>query len=280
MRSLLAGAVTAVVLVAGCAGPEPATTATTPPDPVALVGLWKLSTDKKTTDGVLRISADGEIAWFQDCLVPAGRWRADDTGQFVGYIDSYSTGEGLPGCAGAGEPDYSKQPDWLARAAGYRIVGSERLLVDAGGATVARLRPGARPVSRADMASDVTDVPTVTDEDRQALRAPVAPLPADLTPATAAGLLGRWSPTTRMPDVYLEFRSGEWEGRDGCNTTTGGWIVGPDGAILSTSGPSTLIGCDGADVGGWLTQAGRAGFDGVTLVLLDPTGKELGRLAR
>lgn len=60
----------------------------------------------------------------------------------------------------------------------------------------------------------------------------------------------------------------------------GGWVVGPVGTLLATSGVSTLIGCDNVPVGDWLSSARRAGFDGATLVLLDQHATELGRLHR
>jgi hypothetical protein len=60
----------------------------------------------------------------------------------------------------------------------------------------------------------------------------------------------------------------------------GRWAVGADGRVLATSGASTAIGCHNIPVDQWWPQAGRAGFDGRTLVLLDTDGHELGRLDR
>jgi hypothetical protein len=56
--------------------------------------------------------------------------------------------------------------------------------------------------------------------------------------------------------------------------------VAEDGWFVATSGPSTLIGCEGAPIPGIVGAAYRAGFDGKTLVLLDQAGAELGRLTR
>jgi hypothetical protein len=43
---------------------------------------------------------------------------------------------------------------------------------------------------------------------------------------------------------------------------------------------STEIGCDGANVGGWLYAVALAGISDGELVLLDRAGAELGRLVR
>jgi hypothetical protein len=61
---------------------------------------------------------------------------------------------------------------------------------------------------------------------------------------------------------------GSWNGSDGCNGKGGRWIAGPP-ARGWPSRAQTLIGCDGADVGGWLSGASRAGTAGAELVLLD-----------
>jgi hypothetical protein len=128
-------------------------------------------------------------------------------------------------------------------------------------------------------------VPTVTDEVRRAYAA-AAPLPARLTPVTAASLLGRWRPDPALAKVnplspYVEFRDGgQWQGSDGCNGQGGRWAAGPAGAFVATSGISTMIGCDNVPVAAWMDSARRVGLDGKILVLLDGAGKEVGRLRR
>jgi hypothetical protein len=57
-------------------------------------------------------------------------------------------------------------------------------------------------------------------------------------------------------------------------------VIGAGGSLLAVAGPSTLIGCANVPIALWLSGGRRAGFDGRTLVLLDATGKELGRLTR
>jgi hypothetical protein len=290
------GVVLSAALLAGCAGQTPAAApgaASAPPaatsaagtakaDPVALIGLWKLSVEGGPQDAVLRVGADDDLGLFLPCLALMGGWRADDAGLFLSYLDSYTSKDGGPACASADVPTPGPQiqPDWLARVAGYRIDGAERLLLDESGATVARLRPGARPVSRSDMADVITGVPVVTGETRKRL-APAAPLPSGLTAATTPALLGKWWPKDRTTKAYAEFQAGgRWQGSDGCNGTGGSWVTGPGGSLLAVAGPSTLIGCANVPIGSWLNFGRRAGFDGETLVLLDIDGKELGRLNR
>lgn len=69
-------------------------------------------------------------------------------------------------------------------------------------------------------------------------------------------------------------------GTDGCNTFGSRWAIGDGGRLLTRSGASSLIGCDGAPIPQWVATAQRAGIDRATLVLLARDGTELGRLAR
>ncbi|WP_221328196.1 META domain-containing protein [Actinoplanes sp. L3-i22] len=290
MRIWLLGAAVLVTFTAGCAREAPAAPAPSPSsastgaaatvrtDPVALIGLWKLSGAEVPKDAVLRIGTDDDITLFRPCAALMGNWRADTAGLFLSSFDSYSPGPGKPSCEPSGP---RVQPAWMTRIAGYRVDGTAPLLLDAAGATVVRLLPGAAPVVRDDMVPELSGKPVVTDETRQRLGAVAAALPAGLVPATRAQLLGRWLPADRTAGAFAELRAdGQWQGSDGCNGLSGGWTSGPDGSLLAVSGPTTLIGCASAPIGSWLTAARRAGLAGDALVLLDATGKELGRLIR
>ncbi|EXG82156.1 hypothetical protein [Cryptosporangium arvum] len=80
--------------------------------------------------------------------------------------------------------------------------------------------------------------------------------------------------------AFVEFADdGTRTGSDGCNGQGDRWTVTPT-SPLATDGPSALIGCDGAPVGGWLAVTAMAGLSSGVLVLLDPTGAEEGRLRR
>lgn len=134
-----------------------------------------------------------------------------------------------------------------------------------------------------DIAESEAEPPVVTHQLRREF-APAAPVPAALRPAEPAQLVGRWVPadgagaTAPRPPFAELLGEGRWRGSDGCNGQGGRWIGGAGGSLLAVAGPQTLIGCVGADVGGRLSTASRAGFDGELLVLLDTAGKEVARL--
>ncbi|WP_412738650.1 hypothetical protein [Krasilnikovia sp. MM14-A1259] len=208
-----------------------------------------------------------ELTIYQDCGELMAPWRADRQGLFIAHITSSSGG-----C------DPQTRVAWLDKAAGFQLDGRNVVLLDVGGATVARLVASGQP-PRPDRESF-----EVTDAFRRSLDPPAA-LPARVIPADRRGLLGRWVPVrggSKAPkQPYLELGAdGRWSALDGCNGSQGGWAAGSAGTLLASSGMSTLIGCDNVPVGDWVSSARRAGFDGTTLVLLDQNAKELGRLRR
>jgi hypothetical protein len=279
MRRYVLMLAAAGLLAAGCAAedaaeePDDPGQVVTEPDPVGLIGSWTLSElAGDAGDSVIQL-APGQVRVWSDCAILTGTWRADSYGQFVAYIAG-SSGD----CGGAP----ATTPAWLSRATSYDVDGEARLLYDGDGEQVARLEPGAEPTAGPDMAPELAEPPVVTDEARRAL-APAEPLPAGLTPADADALIDRWVPvdgsSSSVETPYLELAGdGSWQGSDGCNGQSGRWLAGPEGAVIATSGASTMIGCDNVPVGSWLAGASRAGFDGDVLVLLDAQGTELGRL--
>ncbi len=272
VRSALA--VVATFALASCAAPptaDPGTPAPSgsrpgPGDPLALVGMWTLAGVNEGAGTVVGLTP-ADLTIYQDCGEVLASWSADGHGLFVGSVK---------GAAGGCDP--VSRVGWLETAAAYRLDGDNAVLLDADGRTVARLlASGERP--RPDRESF-----EVTDQARNSF-GPAAALPARLTAAGRDKLAGRWLPvgagrgTTKPP--YLELGAdGRWLGWDGCNGSGGGWVAGRAGTLLATAGFSTLVGCDGAPVQGWVSSARLAGFDGATLVLLDRDAKELGRLRR
>lgn len=309
-RPRLTWTVVALLLVAACGtgtagGPEQhGPPASAPGDPVDLVGLWTVQDAPGEEPGAILRLAEGLSLW-RTCGHLDGFWRATADGLFIGFVAGGSSAcyRG-PGPAHAPEASIRTStdsvPDWLRQAAGYRADGPDRLLVDRGGSTVARLVPGGRPKVDADTAPSEGEPPVLIDALRRML-APAAALPAGLRPAAAADLVGRWVPgdrpearSPRPPHVTFA-ADGDWTGSDGCNGQGGRWLAGPAGSFLAVAGPQTLMGCapiaqpaDAAgrgvpvplpvDVGSWLTAASRAGLAGDQLVLLDRSGRELGRL--
>jgi hypothetical protein len=233
---------------------------------------------KGETATVLRLDADvpGLSLWYR-CGRLSGSWRADSSGTFLGFVDAASI------CP---PPTGDWTPAWLRSVTSFRVTGDSRVLLDARGGIVARLLPGGRPAPEPPFDVDPKSIkpPVVTDEVRREF-APAAPLPSALTAVTSDALVGRWIPpgdltgSPRPPHAELR-ADGSWESTDGCNGQQGRWIAGPGGALLATTGVSTLIGCINHPVGTWFGTASRAGMDGDALVLLDRSGKELGRVRR
>ncbi|MEU8263137.1 hypothetical protein AB0C02_21200 [Micromonospora sp. NPDC048999] len=253
-----------------------------PGDPVALIGSWTVTEVDGGAGDVLRLASDtdGGLLLFGRCGVRMGTWRAAADGLFVADATDGSVSGNARGCG----PGTEAADAWLRRAAAFRVDGDSRVLLDGQGVRVARLLPGAKPTPGPNLLPSLAEPPTVTDEARRAL-ASAAALPSTLTPARRDALLGRWVPADGRRDgpqaPYVELRDdGEWQGSDGCNGQSGRWVAGPDGAVLATAGPSTLIGCDNVPVGFWLSAASRAALDGQVLVLFDAQGKETGRLRR
>lgn len=291
MRSALrwvAGLV-AVLAVAGCgagvagepgdagAPREPAGTPAAPSpaaagDPVGLVGLWTVREAAGEEPGAILRLAEREASLWRRCGAIFGAWNAGADGLFVA---------GSHGGSGACYDGPQDVPGWLRQAVGHRAAGRDRLLVDRAGRTLARLVPGGRPTVGPDTSPTLAEPPEVTPELRRLL-APAAPLPAGLRPPAATELAHRWVPVS-SPDgrvrPFAQLRAdGTWSGSDGCNGQGGRWVAGAAGSFLAVAGAQTLIGCAGVDVGSWLSGAARAGFAGDQLVLLDRSGRELGRL--
>jgi hypothetical protein len=256
--------------------PESGTTSLPPADPAGLIGSWTVTEVDEDEGAILRL-ASHDARLFDRCGVWLGSWRADAAGLFVAGLFGLSGPDGIAGCAVTTD----STPGWLSRATGFRTDGDSRILVDDRGDPTARLLPGAKPTAGPYLAQSEVEPPVVTDEVRRSF-APAVELPASLPPAARAGLTGRWVPVgDRAPEVYVELGAdGHWNGSDGCNGTSGRWVVGPAGALLATSGPTTLVGCAGVPVGSWLGNTRRAGLDGDVLVLLDAQGSEIGRLRR
>jgi heat shock protein HslJ len=181
-------------------------------------------------------------------------------------------------CASGSMPEVP----WLERVSGFVAVSGGYELVDASGHTVAALTIDGAPKPIATAAEFFAQPPPITPEVTKAFRTP-SPLPAGVEPATAEALLGTWVPVAYQvsTDPHVTFTAdGRWKGSDGCNGGGGRFAVGDAGMMLTTAGPSTLIGCEGAPVPTWLGQATSAGFDRGWLLLFGLDGNEVGRLDR
>ncbi len=86
--------------------------------------------------------------------------------------------------------------------------------------------------------------------------------------------------TERRPDhTYVDVaEDGTWLGRDQCSSTSGRWVLGADGRLLTTASGSNLVPCRAIPASRWTARAAWAGFLGPVLVLVDEEGAVLGHL--
>lgn len=282
MRHIVLVVVSAALLAACAGNPTPPDAPDTPPvagpgasgesQALGLVGLWRVSgASGEQPDTWLRLDAV-EFQLWRDCGMIMGSWTA---GEEAFIASPYgASGE----CADGGLPTVA----WLESATAYERAGDGWQLTDAAGAVVASLAVDGAPEPIETAADFYAQPPEVTDETREAFRR-IAPLPAGIEAATAESLAGRWVPIafTGATDPHVDFAAdGSWEGSDGCNGAAGRWSSGLAGEFLATSGPSTLMACEGAPVPAWIGGARIAGFDGDQLLLFDREGVEIGRLVR
>jgi hypothetical protein len=284
MKRLLLPVLAALLLVTGCAGPGAGDAGPNPDAPplvgdpgegesaaLGLVNLWRVSgAEGESEETWLRLEAQ-EFQLWRDCGMIMGSWVGSET-VFLGSAFGAS-GD----CATDGMPTIA----WLDEVAGFVATPAGYELVDAAGASVAALTIDGAPHPIATAAEFYTRPPEITDEVRTKFRTAAA-LPASLAPASAASLAGKWVPVAYSvaTDPHVKFTAdGTWTGSDGCNGGSGRWAVGAAGEFLATSGPSTLIGCEGAPVPSWVAGAWSAGLnaDG-WLLLFDTAGTEIGRL--
>lgn len=253
--------------------------------PDALIGMWRVTeAADEPADTVLRLSSgDGDaLILFRSCGDFLGDWTASVSGAFVGDVTGFSQA-----CMKPTVNSDNITPRWIADSRAFRVRGTERDLLSANGTLMARLVPAKQPLHPTpDLLKDLRQPPTIDPITMHKLRTVPQPLPTNATPATATTILGKWVPYPKRQyrdgkTPYLDFnKDGSWSGSDGCNGSGGPWALASGGEVVTTSGPSTLIGCDGAPTGAWLMQAGRAAISGDLLTLYAPGGQVVARLTR
>jgi hypothetical protein len=301
MRRLL---IMTLLLVAGCAATEPqlpvAAVPDPPSDPAALVGWWRVEGTQQVVliDPVGLEIRDAELTTGGGLTVN-GSWRADPDGRLLAFADLVFGPAILFAPDAMPEAAAEYAPDWLAKAAGYRVDGDHRIVLDGHGVEVARLVPEP-PVE----GSGVVDPGRAITEAEQHRFGPAAPVPPGLRPAERADVVGGWvpegvptssagiaqdsswsggTPQGSPTSPFVAFaEDGSWTGSDGCNGTGGRWLADTGGAFLATGAAvSTLMACDTmVDVGAWVGATRRVALDGQVLVLLDVDGTTIGRLVR
>ena len=270
--------VVAIFLLAGCASQPPIDDPPPAESPlfgesaaIGLVNLWKVTDAAGEAEQTwLRLDAN-EFQLWRDCGMIMGSWRATDS-LFLASANSAS-GE----CA----TDAIPAVDWLESATSFSETGDGYELRAKGGDVVASLTIDGAPEPIDTAAEYFAQPPEITDEVRAQFAVP-EPLDAKFEPATADALQGTWVPAEQTStDPHVEFSAdGTWTGSDGCNGGSGRWAVSGTGEFLATSGPSTLMWCEGAPVPSWVAQASAAGVDADGhLHLFAPTGVPLGILS-
>lgn len=278
-----------MVALAGCgtataakptARPAVAATASANPpktDPLRIIGDWRVVRARGAAPGTPVRFGDQTVVYRQSCGELGGDWTAARGGLFLAETTGFDDH-----CLHTADLN----PVWLRTATRFRVTGggsARRLTILAGGRVLAVLRPGAYPKAGPNGSLLPGPEPRVTAAIRAEFIPPRA-LPAGLTPATAQTLVGRWRPRgpldPNFANVVLTVRAdGGWAGTDGCNVQGGRWESGPGGLLLVDGFAQTLVGCPRAPHASF-ADAGRAGFDGALLVLLDRTGTVLERLRR
>jgi hypothetical protein len=239
-----------------------------------LVGRWAVHAKGEPASTRLILDGKSALSVYRDCGVIDGNWRADSGGAFINSLFG-----GSQACFASHQTDFSSLP-WLWKAHGFRTVAGGWSLLDANGLELARLTPGSKPEVPPTILSSEADAPSLSPTDRAKLDRPPAALPAGLTATTTTTLAGTWVPVDASRGYLTLHPLGDWRGSDGCNNTSGSWAVLDGGAVLATSGPTTLVGCSGTDVGFKLIAASAAGFHGTELDLVGPDGQVSLRLQR
>jgi heat shock protein HslJ len=84
-------------------------------------------------------------------------------------------------------------------------------------------------------------------------------------------LVGTWAldeEFTSPEQPFISFSDdGTWIASDGCNQVRGTWELARDGSLTTTSGPSTLMACEGAQLPLAMAQATSVAFEGESLIL-------------
>ena len=296
MKLRLNVATVLALLVVGCStatpsGPMPSRTrlSATPLRaaarlPERLVGLWRVTDAAGEPAGsVLRfdgLQQPESLILFHRCGALSGSWVGSASGGFLALASGFP--EACLKSVGAGDPT----PGWLAAARSFTIDGTERRLLDAQGRVVARLLPGGQRLATVGLPPSLTLVPTLNAAERRLLNTAARPLPSNAAPATSAIIAGRWRPypsrryaTPQQPYVAFSV-DGPYTGSDGCNKLDGSWRLGTGGELLTMTGPSAGVGCNGAPIGSWLAWSGRASITSGVLALYASNGDRLGELTR
>jgi hypothetical protein len=243
-------------------------------DPQLLARDWSVRGTSSGTKLILRLRPGGgsHLVLMVPCGRSEGEWVTDrDQQLFLGVINGTSSacyvGKGLKVFPGQ---------EWMERVTGYRARGSERLLVDASGHTLATLSPV--PYDRATPPAGAVGgvLPTPAPS--------AAPLPEGVRSPSREELLGTWTPIAAdLPKgSRITFaNAGAWNAMAGCGES-GRYVLGQHGRILVSRLDILFAMSCGArsSFQEWVPHTGRVGLVGDELVFYDKEAHELGRARR
>ncbi|WP_374945489.1 META domain-containing protein [Agreia sp.] len=103
-----------------------------------------------------------------------------------------------------------------------------------------------------------------------------ASTPVPTSTVQPGALVGTWTvdETFDSPEQpYISFvQDNTWSASDGCNRVRGSWQLNADGSLITTVGPMTKIGCDGAPLPTTVAQSTSVSVDGDALALVGANG--------
>ena len=268
------------LLLAACANPDvpgaqaPADATYAPlTDAREAVGTWTVGGTANDADAgtVLQIGADMNL-WL-DCGLVGVSYLVGTDGALL--TDAWS---------GSGACDLPGVPAWLGDATSIATVADDLVLLAADGTPTATLTAGGTPKVPADVSAELAQDPVLDDVLRAQLDPTSPELPAGVTAATTDEIVGHWLPAEPVgePEAsYLRLAAdGTWTGSDGCNGAQGLWLSA-DSSWRATSGPQTMMFCEGVQMPIVAATARAAGLDADgSLVLVDAEGAELVRLVK
>jgi hypothetical protein len=252
-----------LLLLAGCAagsGGGAAGSGSATPEPAAAAGLigpvWSVR-DATGVGGTTTVRFDDGTAAIEEGGRSSTLMWAAQGDELLATRSSASLNGPVP-------------TGWMTSATRIEPVGDGWRLLDADGATLARLEPtGGTPAA---------PMPAVTPG-------------ADVTDVAATALEGTWIQSGH-PGTAISFDGGSWDATASCETGTpggsGDYRVLRDGRILVTRGIALRLGCpigqdrpaDRATAIVGVTRAASFAIDGGTLTLFDRSGAEIGSLVR
>lgn len=109
--------------------------------------------------------------------------------------------------------------------------------------------------------------------------------PTDQTASVEAEqIVGTWTIDATFDSPEQPFlaiaEDGTWTASDGCNRVQGTWELGEEGELVTESGPSTLMACEGAQLPLAMTEANSVETDGENLVIISSSESTVTTLVR